>query len=71
MRRALELAEQGWGRVAPNPMVGAVLVRDGQVVGEGFHTEYGAPHAEIEALKAAADELRKRLPPAQAEEKER
>ncbi len=54
MRRALELAEQGWGRVAPNPMVGAVLVCDGQVVGEGFHTEFGAPHAEVEALSEAA-----------------
>jgi diaminohydroxyphosphoribosylaminopyrimidine deaminase/5-amino-6-(5-phosphoribosylamino)uracil reductase len=53
MRRALELARRGWGRVHPNPMVGAVIVRDGTVVGEGFHDELGAPHAEVEALRAA------------------
>lgn len=53
MRRALELARRGWGRVAPNPLVGAVVVRGGEVVGEGWHTEYGRPHAEVEALRAA------------------
>lgn len=53
MRRALALAERGWGRVAPNPLVGCVLVRDGAVVGEGWHSEFGAPHAEVEALRAA------------------
>lgn len=53
MRRALELAVVGWGRVHPNPMVGAVVVRDGEVVGEGYHTAFGAPHAEVEALRAA------------------
>ena len=53
MRTALELAERGWGHVAPNPMVGAVLVRDGEVVSEAFHAEYGSPHAEVEALRAA------------------
>lgn len=53
MRRALELAEVGWGRVHPNPLVGAVVVRDGVVVGEGAHREFGGPHAEIEALRAA------------------
>ena len=51
MRRALELAAGGHGRVSPNPMVGAVLVRDGQVIGEGFHAELGAPHAEVEAIE--------------------
>jgi diaminohydroxyphosphoribosylaminopyrimidine deaminase/5-amino-6-(5-phosphoribosylamino)uracil reductase len=55
MRRALVLAERGWGQTAPNPMVGAVVVRDGVVVGEGWHTRYGAPHAEVEALHAAGD----------------
>ena len=59
MRRALALAERGWGRTAPNPMVGAVVVRDGVVVGEGWHAEYGGPHAEVEALRAAG-ELRAR-----------
>src|SRR4051812_63497 len=53
MRRALVLAERGWGQTAPNPMVGAVVVRDGAVVGEGWHSRYGAPHAEVEALRAA------------------
>ncbi|CAN5361376.1 bifunctional diaminohydroxyphosphoribosylaminopyrimidine deaminase/5-amino-6-(5-phosphoribosylamino)uracil reductase RibD [soil metagenome] len=58
MRRALVLAERGWGQTAPNPMVGAVVVRDGVVVGEGWHTRYGAPHAEVEALRAAGDASR-------------
>ncbi len=58
MRRALELARRGWGRVAPNPMVGAVIVRDGAVVGEGHHAEWGGPHAEVVALKAAGDRAR-------------
>jgi diaminohydroxyphosphoribosylaminopyrimidine deaminase / 5-amino-6-(5-phosphoribosylamino)uracil reductase len=50
MRRALALARKGWGRTAPNPMVGAVVVRDGTVVGEGYHAEFGEPHAEPVAL---------------------
>ena len=58
MRRALELAEQGWGQTAPNPMVGAVVVRDAVVVGEGFHPRYGEAHAEVNALRAAGDRAR-------------
>jgi diaminohydroxyphosphoribosylaminopyrimidine deaminase / 5-amino-6-(5-phosphoribosylamino)uracil reductase len=58
MRRALALALQGWGQTAPNPMVGAVVVRDGAIVGEGFHARYGEPHAEIVALKAAGERAR-------------
>lgn len=50
MRRALELAAGGMGHVAPNPMVGAVIVRDGQMIGEGFHEQYGQLHAERNAL---------------------
>jgi diaminohydroxyphosphoribosylaminopyrimidine deaminase / 5-amino-6-(5-phosphoribosylamino)uracil reductase len=50
LRRALELAEGGRGRVSPNPLVGAVVVRDGQVIGEGFHAELGDLHAERAAL---------------------
>lgn len=50
LRRALELAEGGRGRVSPNPLVGAVLVRDGDVIGEGFHAEVGDLHAERAAL---------------------
>jgi diaminohydroxyphosphoribosylaminopyrimidine deaminase / 5-amino-6-(5-phosphoribosylamino)uracil reductase len=51
LRRALELAEGGRGRVSPNPLVGAVVVRDGEVIGEGFHAELGGLHAERAALK--------------------
>jgi diaminohydroxyphosphoribosylaminopyrimidine deaminase / 5-amino-6-(5-phosphoribosylamino)uracil reductase len=58
MRRALALAERGWGQTAPNPMVGAVVVRDGAVVGEGWHTRLGEAHAEVEALRAAGDRAR-------------
>jgi diaminohydroxyphosphoribosylaminopyrimidine deaminase/5-amino-6-(5-phosphoribosylamino)uracil reductase len=58
MRRALTLASKGWGRTAPNPMVGAVVVRDDVVVGQGYHTRFGAPHAEIEALRSAGDRAR-------------
>jgi diaminohydroxyphosphoribosylaminopyrimidine deaminase/5-amino-6-(5-phosphoribosylamino)uracil reductase len=54
LARTLELAEQGRGRVSPNPLVGAVIARDGEVLGEGWHTAYGEPHAEVEALRAAA-----------------
>ncbi|HYT26804.1 MAG TPA: bifunctional diaminohydroxyphosphoribosylaminopyrimidine deaminase/5-amino-6-(5-phosphoribosylamino)uracil reductase RibD, partial [Actinomycetota bacterium] len=53
MARALALAEGGQGTTSPNPMVGAVLVRGGRVVGEGFHAAPGRPHAEAEALAAA------------------
>ncbi|MDT8443732.1 MAG: bifunctional diaminohydroxyphosphoribosylaminopyrimidine deaminase/5-amino-6-(5-phosphoribosylamino)uracil reductase RibD [Desulfuromonadales bacterium] len=55
MQRAIELAKKGLGRTAPNPPVGAVLVRDGKVVGEGFHPAAGQPHAEIFALRDAGD----------------
>jgi diaminohydroxyphosphoribosylaminopyrimidine deaminase/5-amino-6-(5-phosphoribosylamino)uracil reductase len=54
MRRALSLARRAFGRVSPNPMVGAVLVRDGEIIGEGWHHRAGEPHAEIEALRDAA-----------------
>ena len=56
MRRALRLAERG--RTSPNPMVGAVLVRDGRIVGEGYHPHVGEPHAEIFALAAAGETAR-------------
>jgi diaminohydroxyphosphoribosylaminopyrimidine deaminase / 5-amino-6-(5-phosphoribosylamino)uracil reductase len=51
LQRALELAERGRGRVSPNPLVGAVVVRDGEVIGEGFHAELGELHAERAALE--------------------
>jgi diaminohydroxyphosphoribosylaminopyrimidine deaminase/5-amino-6-(5-phosphoribosylamino)uracil reductase len=53
MRRALDLAERGRGQVEPNPLVGAVLVRDGQIVGEGWHEKFGQAHAEVNALAQA------------------
>lgn len=58
MSRALELAEAGRGFVAPNPLVGAVVVRDGHVVGEGAHLRYGEAHAEVNALAAAGGQAR-------------
>lgn len=58
MDRALELAERGWGRVAPNPLVGAVVAREDRVVGEGHHAEWGGPHAEVQALAEAGPDSR-------------
>ena len=55
LRRALELAERGRGTTQPNPVVGAVVVRDGEVVGEGWHERAGGPHAEVIALAAAGE----------------
>ncbi len=55
MQRCLELARQAAGQTAPNPMVGAVVVQAGQIVGEGFHPKAGQPHAEVFALRAAAE----------------
>ncbi|HUE69555.1 MAG TPA: bifunctional diaminohydroxyphosphoribosylaminopyrimidine deaminase/5-amino-6-(5-phosphoribosylamino)uracil reductase RibD [Pirellulaceae bacterium] len=55
MQRALELAVRGQGSVEPNPMVGAVIAQGDQSVGEGWHTRFGASHAEIDALRAAGD----------------
>jgi diaminohydroxyphosphoribosylaminopyrimidine deaminase/5-amino-6-(5-phosphoribosylamino)uracil reductase len=52
MERALDLARQGRGRTSPNPLVGAVVVRDGEVLGEGYHVAYGEQHAEVAALEA-------------------
>ena len=53
MARAIELAWRGWGRVQPNPLVGAVVLSEGRNVGEGWHAEYGGPHAEAAAIAAA------------------
>ncbi|MGI8579330.1 MAG: bifunctional diaminohydroxyphosphoribosylaminopyrimidine deaminase/5-amino-6-(5-phosphoribosylamino)uracil reductase RibD [Solirubrobacteraceae bacterium] len=55
LARAVELAEQGRGRVSPNPLVGAVIARNGESLGEGFHSALGAPHAEVEAIRAARE----------------
>ncbi|MDJ0804705.1 MAG: bifunctional diaminohydroxyphosphoribosylaminopyrimidine deaminase/5-amino-6-(5-phosphoribosylamino)uracil reductase RibD [Desulfobacterales bacterium] len=58
MQMALALAARGRGRTLPNPLVGAVVVRDGRVVGRGWHERYGGPHAEVNALDAAGDAAR-------------
>src|SRR5205807_1542915 len=58
MERALDLARRGWGRVAPNPLVGAVVLAGDEVVAEGYHAEYGGPHAEVIALEAAGARAR-------------
>src|SRR3989338_6139294 len=58
MSEALKLAEQGISRTSPNPMVGAVIVRAGKIIGRGYHRRAGGPHAEIEALDAAGKNAR-------------
>lgn len=55
MRRALQLAKLGEGLVSPNPMVGAVIVADGRIIGEGYHHQYGGPHAEVCAVNSVKD----------------
>lgn len=57
MKRALELAVKGIGMVNPNPMVGAVIVKDNKVIGEGFHEKYGHAHAERNAVKNAVEDI--------------
>jgi diaminohydroxyphosphoribosylaminopyrimidine deaminase/5-amino-6-(5-phosphoribosylamino)uracil reductase len=57
MTAALRLAEKARGRTSPNPMVGAVVVKDGRIIGKGYHTKAGAPHAEIEAFQSAHESL--------------
>lgn len=56
MQRCLDLALKGVGQVAPNPLVGAVLVHNGQIIGEGAHLQYGGPHAEVNAIRSVQDE---------------
>src|SRR5204862_6380877 len=56
LERAIELAQRGAGAVRPNPVVGAVIARDDEVVAEGWHLEYGGPHAEVDAIAACSGE---------------
>ena len=58
MARAIELAFKGLGGVNPNPLVGAVVVKDGKIIGEGWHKKYGGPHAEVWALNEAGEEAK-------------
>ena len=55
MQRAIQLARQGSGFVAPNPLVGCVIVHDGKIIGEGFHERYGEAHAEVNAIASVLD----------------
>ena len=55
MARAIELAQKGIGGVNPNPLVGAVVVKDGKIIGEGWHKKFGGPHAEVWALNEAGE----------------
>jgi len=56
MKRALELAELGRGNVSPNPMVGCVIVRDEKIIGEGYHQNFGEPHAEVNAVNSVENQ---------------
>ena len=62
MRRCLQLARNGEGMTMPNPMVGAVIVHDGRIIGEGWHRRYGGPHAEVNAVRSVRLEDERLLP---------
>ncbi len=64
MRRCFDLARLGLGQVSPNPPVGAVLVYEDQIIGEGYHRRWGAPHAEVEAVASVPEHLRHLIPKA-------
>jgi diaminohydroxyphosphoribosylaminopyrimidine deaminase / 5-amino-6-(5-phosphoribosylamino)uracil reductase len=57
MQLALKLARKGKGYVSPNPLVGAVIVKNGRIIGQGYHKQYGGPHAEINAIKNASEDI--------------
>ncbi len=57
MRKAMGLAKKGLGWVNPNPMVGAVLVKDGRIIGEGYHEYFGGPHAEVNAINNSRESV--------------
>ena len=57
MRQALRLARRGLGKTSPNPMVGAVIVKEGRIIGQGYHQSFGGDHAEIDALKSATEDV--------------
>ena len=58
MEEAIRLAGLGRGKVSPNPMVGAVIVNNGQIVGSGYHAQYGGPHAEVHAIRMAGEKAK-------------
>ena len=55
MSRCIDLAKKGFGSVSPNPMVGAVIVHNGHIIGEGYHEKFGGPHAEVNAVESVKD----------------
>lgn len=55
MRKAIVLAKKGVGHVNPNPLVGAVIVKDDKIIGQGYHKVYGGPHAEVNAVASAKE----------------
>lgn len=57
MKRALDLSLNGIGKTSPNPLVGAVIVKNGKIIGEGYHEYYGGPHAEVNAIKNATEDV--------------
>ncbi len=57
MKRALELAKLGWGKTNPNPLVGAVIVKDDRIIGEGYHEKLGSAHAEVNAIKNSTESI--------------
>lgn len=73
MQRAIQLAKCGEASVAPNPMVGAVIVHDGKIIGEGYHRKYGGPHAEVNAVRSVGPDkdLATSAPPAPDNAKQR
>ena len=58
MRRAIELSLKGYGYVNPNPLVGAVIVKNGKIIGEGYHHRFGENHAEINAINNATEDVK-------------
>jgi diaminohydroxyphosphoribosylaminopyrimidine deaminase/5-amino-6-(5-phosphoribosylamino)uracil reductase len=62
MHRCIELAQLGAGYVAPNPMVGAVLVHDGRIIGEGYHKQFGEPHAEVNCISSVEEKNKSNIP---------
>ena len=55
MQKCLDLAQKGMANVAPNPMVGCVIVHDGEIIGKGYHQQYGEAHAEVNAIQSVKD----------------
>ena len=58
MQRCLQLARQALGKTAPNPVVGSVIVKNGQIIGQGYHPQAGQPHAEVFALRDAGEDAK-------------